>query len=78
MGERQISDKKYISSQISDKCYSRQISDRKRETQQFSDTHRKGENKVKNQQPLNQGQGQNPKKQKKTLGHSLKRPNWAP
>ncbi len=44
MGERQISDKNYLSSQISDKWHNKQISDRKRETQQFSDTHRKGEN----------------------------------
>ena len=43
-GERQISEKKSLTSQISDKHHNRQNSDRKSECLQFSDTHRKGEN----------------------------------
>ncbi len=43
-GERQISDKKSPTSQISDKHHNRQNSDRKSKRLQFSDTHRKGEN----------------------------------
>ncbi len=38
LGERQFSDKKVLSRQISDKNYNRQISDRKKVTMQISDT----------------------------------------